>query len=259
MSESTPSTGEGRLAEELRRLVLAVEASGRAVLASSSEELLQSIVEAAARLFGAAASSIALVDEEQQVLEFKVATGAGREQVIGMCIPVDQGIAGYVAMTGQPMAVSDVQQDPRFAQKTAEKTGYVPRSILAMPLVYDERVIGVIEVLDKISAPSFGLQDMELLGLFARQAAIAIHGARQYELLGAALVRGLQDLVGSEGSAELQEALARRPGQDQVADLLELAGLFHSIGELGQAERQVCRQILAAFAEYGRARPRYAL
>ena len=251
-----------KLAQALRQLVLAIEATGRAILPGSSDELLQTIVEAAARLFGAAASSIALVSEKHKELEFRVATGVGREEVVGMHIPLDQGIAGYVAMTGQPMAISNVQHDPRFAQETAKKTGYVPRSILAMPLLSNDRVIGVIEVLDKINAPSFGMQDMELLGIFARQAAIAIHASQQYERLGEALVRGLRDLVKTEGGPEIEQVidrLAERPGEDErAADLMALADLFKSIYELGEAERKAGLRILAALADYTRSRPRYA-
>jgi GAF domain-containing protein len=251
-----------KLAQALRQLVLAIEATGRAILPGSNDELLQTIVEAAARLFGAAASSIALVNEKQQMLEFRVASGIGREEVVGMRIPLDQGIAGYVAMTSQPMAISNVQQDPRFAQETAEKTGYVPRSILAMPLLSNDRVIGVIEVLDKINAPSFGMQDMELLGIFARQAAIAIHASQQYERLGEALVRGLQELAKTEGGPEIKEAfdrLAERSSEDErAADLMALADLFKSIYELGEAERKAGLRILAALADYTRSRPRYA-
>ncbi len=151
MSEAKSTSSDQKLAEGLRRLVQAVEASGRAILPSSNDELLQTIVEAAARIFGAAAASIALVDEEGQALEFKVAYGAGQDEVIGMRIPLDRGIAGYVAMTGQPIAVSNVQEDTRFHKDFAKSTGYVPRSILAMPLIFDDRVIGVMEVLEPVS------------------------------------------------------------------------------------------------------------
>jgi GAF domain-containing protein len=263
MSETTTDSGSRGLAEGLRRLVLAVEASGRAILPSSNDELLQTIVEAAARIFGAAAASIALVDEKGQVLEFKVAYGAGREEVVGMRIPLDRGIAGYVAMTGQPIAVSNVHEDTRFHEDFAKSTGYVPRSILAMPLISGDRVIGVMEVLDKINAPSFGMQDMELLGLFARQAAIAIYQSQQVALLEVSLVRGLRRLAGEEvgaESAELLGALAESSDGDgsRERDLLALADLFNAIGELGDAERKACVRILGAFAEYAQtdARPK---
>jgi GAF domain-containing protein len=259
MNQGTPDASERKLAAALRRLIRAIEASGRAILPGSDDELLQTIVDAAARLFGAAASSIALVDEGQQTLQFRVATGAGSEEVVGMRIPIDEGIAGYVAMTGQPMAVSSVQEDPRFARETAKKTGYVPRSVLAMPLICDDRVIGVIEVLDKINAPSFGMQDMELLGIFARQAAIAIRASQHYQNLGDALLRGIRRLVQEDGSAEMHEVedTLAEPAEGSE-DILALADVFGSISRLGDAERKACFDVLTAFADYAQSRPRYA-
>ena len=259
---------DGPLAQQLQRLILAIEASGRAVLPASNQELLQSIVEAAARIFGAAASSIALVDEQAQELVFKVSYGAGSDEVVGMRIPIDTGIAGYVAMTGQPIAISDVQRDARFARSFASSTGYVPRSILATPLVYRERVLGVMEVLDKISAPSFGLQDMELLGMFARQAAISIDHSQQTESLNQVLVQGLRRLAvsgaaatagASDGAApdELLSALERSTtaaSDVRTNDLLALADRFQAVSELGEAERKVCLEILETFGRYAQAR-----
>ena len=261
MSTSTADQREDTLAAELRSWVRATEASGRAILPDSGNELLQTIVEAAARLFGAAASSIALLDEAQQTLQFRVATGAGAQEVVGMRIPVGEGIAGYVVMTGQPLAVSGVQEDPRFARETARKTGYVPRSILAMPLVHEDQVIGVIEVLDKIDAASFGIQDMELLGIFARQAAIAIRASAHHQRLGEALLHGIRRLVEGGGSEmpQVERALAEtEQAPAGVAEILALADIFGTLSSLGQAERQACLDILTTFAEYAQSRSRFA-
>jgi GAF domain-containing protein len=230
-------------------------------LPTSNDDLLKSIVEAAARIFGAAAASLALVDEKKQTLEFKVSVGAGNENVVGMSIPLNKGIAGYVAMTGQPIAISNVLQDARFNQDFAKSTGYVPRSILATPLLIGDRVIGVMEVLDKISAPSFGVQDMELLGMFANQAAIAIAQSQQIERLDEALVQGLKRLLEPEADAGLVSAALAEDGEDTVRarEVLALAGLFNEISALGEAERKACLQVLAAFAEYGRSKRRLFL
>ncbi len=252
MSEPIGRPGEGKLAAQLQCLLQTIEASGRAVLPKSGDDLLETIVEAAARLFGAAAASVALVDEKDSCIVFRVAYGAGRDAVVGMRIPVDQGIAGYVVNTGQPMAISNVQQDPRFAQDTAAKTGYVPRSILAMPLIRSDRVIGVMEVLDKIEAPAFGMEDMELLALFANQAAIAIDQSQQMDRLNDLLVRGLKALVADGPSAELFAVLE----SDDAAtrDLAELAQRLGAIGELGETERAACLRVLDAFGDYARAK-----
>jgi len=259
MSDEGNSRAE-RLVEQIHRLIQAIEASGGAVLPSSDLELLQSIVEAAARIFGARASSIALVLDSGHEMEFKVAYNTGDQNVVGLRIPINKGIAGYVAMTGQPIAVSDVQQDPRFNRDFAESTGYVPQSILAMPLISHGQVIGVMEVLDKLNAPSFGIQDMELLGIFANQAAVAIAQSQQIEHLGQALLDGLKKLAItdlSSPSAELLGALESQPPASQ--DVLALAHLINDISAMGEKERQACLRILQVFQEYSRAQPSYGL
>ena len=80
-----------------------------------------------------------------------------------------------------PLVLEDVQNDPRFAREVASKTGFVPKGLMAVPLLDDERVLGVLQVLDRPQRERFSLQEMELLGLFASQAAIALtllrHGA----------------------------------------------------------------------------------
>ncbi|MCK5314169.1 MAG: GAF domain-containing protein [Anaerolineales bacterium] len=260
MNDDVPDNHD--LARQLRRLLDAIEVSGRAILPSSNTELLQSIVDAAANIFGAAAASISLIDEAEEVLEFKVAYGVGKEDVVGRRIPLNKGIAGFVAMTGQPIAISDVQQDPRFAQDFAKSTGYVPRSILGTPLISNDRVIGVMEVLDKIDAPSFGMQDMELLGVFANQAAIAINQSQQYDLLGEALIAGLQDLVSEEQDIDadaISRALTDTDESDETLrrDMLELARLINQLSSGGKAERKMCLQVLAAFGNYVQSQPRF--
>ncbi len=237
------------LAAQLSELVLAIQATGQALIPSENDELLGSIVEAAARIFGAAAASIALVEESSGELVFRVAYGAGSDAVVGMRIGIDSGIAGYVANTGQPLAISNVQKDPRFARSTAESTGYVPRSILAMPLLVEDRVIGVIEVLDKLQAPSFGMQDMELLGMFARQAAIAIHQSQQLAALDRVLVENLRRLVSAPAAKEIVDAVGASDSP-QIADTREIARVLQTVGALGDAERRACLEILRTFADY---------
>jgi GAF domain-containing protein len=177
-----------------------------------------------------------------------------------MRIPLDQGIAGYVAMTGQPIAISNVEQDARFNREFAQSTGYVPRSILATPLVSGERVLGVMEVLDKIDAPAFGMQDMELLGIFAGQAALAIEMSQQLEQLGDALISGLKELVPpplDDGASELLAALDKPPDPARRNDLLQLARLLNEFSQLGEEERRTALRVLAVFGEYGQTLRRF--
>lgn len=244
---------EEKLSEQLQRLLMSIEAGGRAILPRSNDVLLQSIVQAAAKIFGAAAGSILLVNEEAEALEFRVAFGPADRDLVGTTFPYDQGIAGYVFMTGMPIATSNVKEDRRFNQDFAKSTGYVPNSILATPLITsDDRVIGVMEVLDKIDAKSFDMHDMELMGLFAQQASMAIEQSQQIDQVQDAMVRALKRLAKADRahpSVELQavldQSMAKRA---EMTDLLELADLFNQISALGEAERKACIQVLNVFA-----------
>src|SRR5512141_3014843 len=199
--ETDKNINEEKLSEQLQRLLMSIEASGRAILPKSNDTLLKSIVEAAAKIFGAAAASLLLVNEEQEALEFKVAFGPGDRDLVGTMFPYDKGIAGYVFMTGMPIATSNVREDKRVNQDFAKSTGYIPNCILASPLISaDDRVIGVMEVLDKIDASSFSLRDMELMGLFAQQAAMAIDQSQQIDLIQESMVRALKQLAKSDRS-----------------------------------------------------------
>jgi GAF domain-containing protein len=158
-------------------------------------------------------------------------------------------------MTGQPIATSHVDEDARFDRAFAQSTGYVPESILATPLLSGERVIGVMEVLDKVGASSFGVQDMELMGMFARQAALAIDQSQQLKKIEAALIQGLKRLASSDATQDASNltAVLDEAERGSMPELLELARLFGQIADLGEQERRACLRILEVFAEYRRA------
>jgi GAF domain-containing protein len=153
-----------------------LHAAVAAGLVSSEERyraLLRSVVEVARAIFGAQASSVLLLDEEADELVFEAVAGQGSD-LVGRRFPSSTGIAGWVLVTRQPLVIEDVGTDPRFARDTAESTGYVPKSLMAVPLLHEERALGVLEVLDRPSDVRFTLEEMELLGLFAAQAAVAL-------------------------------------------------------------------------------------
>jgi GAF domain-containing protein len=250
---------EEKLSGQLQRLLIAIEASRRAVLPKSNDALLNSIVETAAKIFGAAAASILLVNEAEEMLEFKVSFGSADHDLVGTKFPYDKGIAGYVFMTGLPIATSNVREDKRFNQDFAKSTGYIPNSILATPLVSsDDRIIGVMEVLDKINQASFDMQDMELMAMFAQQAALAIDQSQQTETITETLISGLRKLAEQDGdSAELAGVLKNSlTGSESSTDIMELAELFYDISQLGAAERKACLKILNVFSEYHRSHSR---
>jgi GAF domain-containing protein len=163
--------------------------------------VLLSIVEATVALFDAEAASIALLEPVRNQLVFEVAAGEQGQGVIGLAIAPDQGIAGYVFTTGQPLALSEVERDARFGRGAAEATGYVPRSIVAVPLIDDRGSLGVLEVLDKRSSAAFSLRDIELASVFARQATVAIRASRVERDTATLLQATLASLAGSDDPA----------------------------------------------------------
>ena len=136
--------------------------------------LLRSIVDVARAIFRARAASVFLLDGEADELVFEAVSGEGEESLVGRRFPSSTGIAGWVLVTGQSLVLDDVSADPRFASQAAESTGYVPKAIMAVPLLSGERTLGVLEVLDRPSGERFTMDEADLLGMFATQAAIAL-------------------------------------------------------------------------------------
>jgi GAF domain-containing protein len=136
--------------------------------------LLRATVEVARAIFRAKAASVFLLDEETDELVFAAVAGEGAETLIGQRFPADTGVAGWVLVTRQPLVVEDLTKDTRFSREAAESTGFVPKGLMAVPLLAEEQALGVLEVLDRPQQTRFSLAEMDLLGLFANQAAIAL-------------------------------------------------------------------------------------
>ena len=156
--------------EDLRAAV----AAGALAATEGYRPLLQSIVEVGRAIFGARAASIMLLDEQTGELVFEAVTGEGEDTLVGRRIPPGIGLSGWVVQSGQPVVIEDVTTDPRFAAQEAERTGYIPKGLMAAPLLLDNRVLGVLNVLDRPERRRFSVAEMELLGLFANQAAVAL-------------------------------------------------------------------------------------
>ena len=196
----------------------------------AGEAILRSVVEAAAVLIRAEAASIALYDPATDRLVFRVAAGEQGQGVVGLSIRPGDGVAGYVFASGEPLAIGETTIDPRFRRDAAEQTGYVPRSLLAVPLADDTGTIGVLEVLDRRDGAPFDMADLEAAGVFAKQATIAIRTTR-LERDAASIIRSaLAALAADEGALDV-DALVGSLLRDADADGSGAAGS----GAAGQA------------------------
>lgn len=169
---------------------------GPATRAGSAEhDLLQSVVDTARAIFGAAASSVLLHDRDTDELVFQAVAGEGEESLVGSRFPAGRGLAGWVLVSGEPMIADDLREQGMFAKDVAKATGYVPDALMAAPLAHRDRVLGVLEVLDPAEQSRSSLSELDLLALFARQAAAAlavIADRRHEETPSAVRARGLE-------------------------------------------------------------------
>jgi GAF domain-containing protein len=232
-------------------LAAAANAVTAALEPAEQDALLQAVVDAAREIFGAAACSLALVDEAAGAIVFRVASGSGAHEVLGQHIPLGRGVAGWVVASGMPLAVDDVSTDPRFGREVAERTGYVPRSILAMPLQTDQAMLGVLSVLDReLPVGAVAAQrEMALLGLFAAQAAYAIDAARVFKDVGSCLLGALR---GAQPGDDLEAVLGRAQQGASVADqrIIYLTHLFARLGRADPELQTVASRVLGDLVGY---------
>jgi GAF domain-containing protein len=180
--------------------------------------LLQGIVELTRSVFAAKACSIMSHDPAARELVFEAVAGEGAGTLVGRRIPATTGLAGWSLASEEPIAISDVTSDPRFAREVAEQTGFVPTRMSVHPLLYDERSLGVLSVLDQGAGKQVGIADMNVL------ARIATHAAAVLALVQAA--REAETAAGSTGElAGIERALASAPSEQREAALAVLAGV----------------------------------
>ena len=141
--------------------------------------LSEAIVRTAAGVFDAAASSIAVVDDATAELIYHAAWGAGAEEIVGVRLEPGFGIAGAAVAAGEGVAVPECRSDPRFASQIAAGTGYVPNTMLVVPLKRDHAVIGALSVLDRRDGGPYGPADLPRAQLFADLAVAAMPPAAQ--------------------------------------------------------------------------------
>ncbi len=160
------------------------------------QPLIEMIMEKSKEVMNAEASSLMMLDVETNELTFNVATGEKGAALREIRLPVGKGIAGWVAEHKEPLLVPDAYADPRFNREADKMSGFQTRSILCVPLMIQERILGVVQVLNPRGRESFAEGDRRVFTSFADQAAIAVENTRLYEEI-------------KQRAEELREALER--------------------------------------------------
>ncbi|MEA3339489.1 MAG: GAF domain-containing sensor histidine kinase [Chloroflexota bacterium] len=209
--------------ERIARLEGLLEINRSLVAMLDLRPLLYCIVSAARELTQTEASSILLVDRNSGQLHFEAATNL--QGVRSIVVPMEGSIAGQVVQNGKSIVVSDVRSDSRTAHRqTDEQSGFVTRSILAVPLIARKKVIGVLEAMNKKEGNEFTDEDLELLTVLGDQAAVAVQNAllfQQSDLIAEMVHEMRTPLAAIVAYAELmQRPSATMEQNHQFADII---------------------------------------
>ena len=172
-----------RIEEKVERLALLSQLSQILNSTLDHQEVRRRAMEAATQLMKAEVGSLLLVDVEKQQLYFEVALGDKEETIKKITLNIGEGIAGWVAKNGKSLIVNAPEKDPRFFRGVDEKTDFKTQNVICVPVMVKEKVIGVLEAINKVKGEEFNEEDLSLLSSLADQVAIALDNARLYQQL----------------------------------------------------------------------------
>ena len=167
--------------EKIKRLRKLQEISALLNSSLNQAEIRKRAIEAATVVMDAEAGSLLLLDEAAGELYFEVALGEKGEGVREIRLKVGQGIAGHVAQSGEPVIVNDVQNDPRFSRQADKKSGFVTRNMVCVPVKARDKLLGVLQAINKKDGGVFGQEDLQEFVSLGHQVGIAIENANLYE------------------------------------------------------------------------------
>jgi putative nucleotidyltransferase with HDIG domain len=212
--------------------------------------VLQSIMDRAVELLRCQSGSLLLVDPQTNELVFQVVVGPARGILVNHRLPAGVGIVGTVAREGKPLIVNDAKADPRHYGGIDSSTALRTRSLLCVPLMRNEKAVGVLEVMNKLDGTLFDQGDSELLEAFATQSAIALGNAQLYSDLKrsfADTVRVIANAVeardpytaGHTGRVtQVALEIARELNwQREQLEILEIGAVLHDIGKIGVSDK----------------------
>ncbi len=250
----------GQFGAEVRVVIDSIDVSDSLTtpLATAVDKLLQ----LAAQAVGSNEASVLVRDGNEGGLRFLTAISDVKEKLLKLRIPPGKGIAGLVFSSGQPMAVSDVSNEGSFWSEADEKTGFKTITLLATPLRTGNEMVGVLEFLNRKGDPPyppFTPEEMDHAAYFADAIARLIDAHEIAELVESIFDRSMKSTIsGAEGSTETAEDLREWVnGLVAAPEHRDMGMLWISLRDIwgkGDAERQLCLDLLETFARFTKKR-----
>lgn len=232
----------------------AMEEMGRLLNSTLDErEVRRRATEAATRLMRSEVGSLLLIDPETKELFFEVALGEKGEKLSEIRLKPGEGIAGWVAETGEAVIVNDVHSDPRFFRRVDDKSGFITRNMICVPVRSREKTLGVLQAINKKKG-AFNRADLDGFKALADQVAIAIENAGLYKELKETFVNTVAALseaieakdayTGGHTKRVLEYSMVvgrRLELSPEEMDNLKLAAALHDIGKIGIEDRLLAK------------------
>jgi GAF domain-containing protein len=253
-SQSAADSAETHTAQALEK-ISAIDVSN--TLSAPLKRAIDDILQVAGESVGSADASVLIRDGNEGGLRFLVAVSEIEDELLKIRIPPGKGIAGLVFSSGQPMAVNDVSSEGSFWSGADKAIGFKTITLLATPLRTGNETIGVLEFVNRPGDPPYPPFTPEEMDRAARFADTIAHLLSAYEL--AVLIESLFDrsvkaTVGAsetgKGENELREWLKSTDAAPEHRDLLlQVISLREIVGR-GEAEREMCRDLLETLARF---------
>lgn len=243
-------TNEQNLEKKLRQVIETVDTANS--LTVPLTDTIVNLLETSSALMNSEEASVLIKDGNEGDLRFLCAIGQVADQLTGLKVPAGKGIAGFVFSSGQPLTVTNVEEEESFYPEVDRQTGFSTQTILATPLIYKGNFVGVLEYVNRIGEPPFEPftpDEMNTAALYADAIAGIVNA---YESAG--LFKDLSEkILSSEKHSEVTEIrkwLEDVRGSKRHREMIDLAVLIREVANRGDAERVLCKDILESFVNY---------
>lgn len=209
-------------------------------------EVFENIILQMVNLVDAEAGTLWVVNDEDQMIEACAAYGENSSNIINIKLKLNEGIVGKVISSSEPHLIENVMEDAAWATRVDQQSGFTTKSMMTVPLIAKEKVIGALQLLNKKNLALFTKDDLKLSILLANQAALALHNSQIYDELARMnlnVIRTLAKVLDardpytsghSERVAKYSRWIAEKMGMDaKTIEELYKAALLHDIGKIG--------------------------